>query len=477
MLPLHKEERKVKRVVCNYKLKVKYRLRKGLLPAILCFLLSDACFGQGILSALAEMHSVSKGDTWESVAAERGVSVEELRAANPDVKSDKLKKGSFLIIPTRPQPPREESGRDGQGEFIPVLDGPGSVLVRTMKTELKVGVLLPFAEKKMVEFYRGLLMAADSVRQSGVNLDIHAWDSGSSMSQIESLLPQLNGFDVLFGPVSATQMPAVAEACREQGTRLVLPFWSGQALLDDYPLVYNATAPGPVFYDAAVKKLVSYYGDKNFVIVHSGNTDNLDKSLSEKLSQVLSQRTITPRILELEGDDFAYESAFNQFRDNVIVLDDSSVRSLGILLARLKDFRKKHSEYRLSLIGYPEWQDEKEQFIDDFFSFDTYIISSYYFNEYDERTKLFQQNYEKSFHTSVVQSTPCYATFGFDLGCYFLSGIRNLGDTFEQMQGGQPQVPYQYWFSFERNASGMSFTNKFVQFLHFTPERMIELIR
>lgn len=469
---MHKDERKVKRVVCNYKLKVKYRLRKGLLLPILCFLLSDACFGQGVLSALTEMHSVKKGDTWESVAADCGVSIEELRAANPDVKGNKLKKGTFLIIPAPSQPPKD----DGKAEFIPVLDGPGSVLIRTMKTEMKVGVLLPFGEKNMVEFYRGFLMAADSVRKNGVNLDIYAWDSGSTTEQIETLLPELNGLDVLFGPTSAIQIPAVAEVCKEQGTRLVLPFWTGQPLLD-YPLVYNATSPNDFFFGAAARNIMRYYGDRNFVIVHSGDADNSGRILCEALAQSIAKQSGTLKVLELEGDDFAYESAFNQFRDNMILIDNSSVRSLNILLARLKDFRQKHSEYRLSLVGYPGWQDETQRLLDDFFVFDTYIISPYYYNVLDDRVKGFERVYTKNFRKPIVQNNPCHAALGFDLGCYFLGGVSALGDTFEQMQGSLQQEPFQNWYRFERSASGMSFYNDFVLFIHFTTDKKIELIR
>jgi len=191
----------------------------------------------------------------------------------------------------------------------------------------------------------------------------------------------------------------------------------------------------------------------------------------------LARRTGTPRVLELEGDDFAYETAFNQFRTNMIVLDNSNVSSLNALLARLWDFRQKHSEYRLSLIGYSEWQNEAQSLLNELFAFDTYIPSSFYYNVLDDRTKLFERTYTKYFRSSVAQDNPCYAALGFDLGCYFLSGISSFGDTFEQMHGNTPQNPYQNWYHFERNASAMSFTNTFVQFIHFTPDKKIELIR
>lgn len=440
------------------------RVRAGLL---LCFLCPLLLYGQNTFSTLGDMHSVSKGETWESIAADLGVSVPELQAANPDVSGKKLKKGSLLIIP---------KAAPDTTKLTPPVEKVEEAPARTSISDLKVGVLLPFSDVKMVEFYRGLLMAADSVRRSGVNLDIHAWDCGIKVAHIDSLLPGLSGLDVIIGPVSATQIPAVAEVCREQGTRLVLPFWSGQAL-QNYPLAYNATAPNPVVFNAAVKKLKSYYAAENYVIVHSGTPDNKGKLFTEALTQSLTQHASPPRVLELEGDDFAYESAFNQFRNNRILIDDSSIRSLNILLAHLKDFRQKHSNYRLSLIGYPEWQDETGRLLGDFYSFDTYIVSPYYYNVLDDRIKRFQRAYEKSFRTPIAEGNPRSAALGFDLGLYFLGGISSLGDTFEQKQGSLSQEPYQNWYQFERTASGMSFSNNFVQFIHFTSENKIEIIR
>jgi LysM repeat protein len=61
-------------------------------------------YGQNTLSALEGMHSVGKGETWENIAASKGVSIAELQTANPDINPDKkLKKGTLLIIPQKPQ--------------------------------------------------------------------------------------------------------------------------------------------------------------------------------------------------------------------------------------------------------------------------------------------------------------------------------------------------------------------------------------
>ena len=189
---------------------MKNKLRIILLLLLLCPQINVS--GQNTLATLADMHSVAKGETWESVAAHYGVSVAELQAANPDVTRKKLKKKTLLIIPKAHAPlaseGKESSLPAGQIELTP--------LIRTSIPNLKVGVLLPFGQPKMVEFYRGLLMAADSVRRQGVNLDIHAWDCGTTTAQLEPLLPGLSGLDVIFGPPSPTQIQVLAETCKEQ---------------------------------------------------------------------------------------------------------------------------------------------------------------------------------------------------------------------------------------------------------------------
>ncbi|MBQ2292963.1 MAG: LysM peptidoglycan-binding domain-containing protein, partial [Bacteroidaceae bacterium] len=269
-------------------------------------------YGQNTLSALEGMHSVGKGETWENIAASKGVSIAELQTANPDINPDKkLKKGTLLIIPQKPQVVEKQETIQEPTIIEPV--------VRTTLSHLKVGVLFTFADAKMVTMYRGLLMAADSIRKSGVDIDIYAWDCGTTTTQIETLLPKLAGRDIIFGPNSATQIPLVAEYCKEQGTRLVLPLWNGQTL-HDYPMVYNATAPNTVLYDAAVKKLLHNTANKNFVIVNCNSSDNRGKTFSRALTEELNKRSIHAKSLLLEDDDNAYNNALDSIQENFILL-------------------------------------------------------------------------------------------------------------------------------------------------------------
>lgn len=435
------------------------------------FLILFAClwplfsFGQDALSVLARMYSVSKGETWESIAADHNVTVAELMAANPNVSGRKLKKGTLLLVPdSRPA-----------AAAVVAEPGPQPAEPATMP-RLKVGVMLHFGDPAMVEFYRGLLMAADQVRHGAIDLEIHAWNCGTAVAQIQQLVPMLEGFDVIFGPTSATQVPALAEVCQEKGIRLVLPFSTAQ-VQQDYPLTYSVAAPGKVLYSEATGIMARNYTNKNYVFVDTGQADHRGSLLIETLALGLSQLITRPRNLVLSGDEFAYESAFNQFRDNWVVLDNSSVATLRTVLEKLKAFRQKHPVYRISLVGFPEWMAEAETLRKDLCSFDTYIPSPCYYNPGEAQTRQFEQRYKGFFHESPRPGTPSAAAYGYDLGMYFLGGLTKLGNAFEQQQGSLPQQPLQHRFLFERSVAGMSFCNHFLQLIHFTPDEKIELIR
>ena len=67
---------------------------------------------------------------------------------------------------------------------------------------------------------------------------------------------------------------------------------------------------------------------------------------------------------------------------------------------------------------------------------------------------------------------PRYAMMGFDLGYYFMHDIMNDG-----VVTLSEHVPYQNMFRFVQDADDSGYCNRFVQLIHFTKTKQIELIR
>ncbi|KAA6310395.1 hypothetical protein EZS27_038294, partial [termite gut metagenome] len=81
---------------------------------------------------------------------------------------------------------------------------------------VKAAIILPFSEvesrTRMVEYYEGFLMAVDSLKRTGVSVDLYVYDSGGQNASILSILQQkeMVDMDVIFGPLYSKHIKPLA---------------------------------------------------------------------------------------------------------------------------------------------------------------------------------------------------------------------------------------------------------------------------
>jgi LysM repeat protein len=180
-----------------------------------------------------DIHQVEKKETIYSISRLYGITEEELIEANPELRTEKLKKGAFVGIP--------------YAKGTPGVSGPGVVqLNRTVGdtqasdspsndelfnknrksaakvSTLKVGVMLPFMtqasgnreeQMRMVEYYEGFLMAVDSLKNRGTNIDLYTYDTGKDAQSLQAVLErsELKDMHLIFGPGYASHVKPVAD--------------------------------------------------------------------------------------------------------------------------------------------------------------------------------------------------------------------------------------------------------------------------
>ncbi|MBR1682184.1 MAG: hypothetical protein IJ700_02315 [Bacteroidaceae bacterium] len=352
------------------------------------------------------------------------------------------------------------------------------------KKSVRMGVLLPLKERtargtKMVEFYRGLLMAVDSLKRDGVSVDVQALHAGSSASEMDQMLAShaLKDCDVVFGPLDAAQLPALADYCYLHDIHLVVPFTSLATQLIGHPRHYLVTAPRNRIQDEAVWYIQDQFSDYNIILVETNESNEEGTAFGERLRAAMSQKGIYVRQLNLEADDLAFLQAFNPQRKNLIIPNSPSLKALNNLTSKLKDFQRAHSEYELALFGYPAWQTYTQQLLPDFYQLNTYAYTTFYRNPLSQRNEAFDRQFMNWFHTPMSNTFPRYALMGFDLGYFFLRGLAIYGrDRLTDAITQVPARPYQHPFHFEQSGDGNGYVNTFVELIHYTPQQSIELI-
>ena len=170
-----------------------------------------------------DIYTAKKKDTIFGIARKYNITVDELVEANPAMKGDgyKLKKGETVFIPFEKTKADLEAEKEKKSQTA-------RTDVRTRA--IRVGVMLPLHNvdgdgRRMVEYYRGILMACDSLRRAGISADISAWNVAIDADIRQTLIQnKASECDIIFGPLYTKQVKPLAEFCRTYDIRMVIPF-------------------------------------------------------------------------------------------------------------------------------------------------------------------------------------------------------------------------------------------------------------
>ena len=182
-----------------------------------------------------EEYVVKPKETIYSIANDYGISEQELISLNPELKRG-IKQGMILRVPKgqRKEPVKKEQGN----------------LLKTINTNARkqLALLLPFNISKIesdtinstqarlkkdkflnltLDFYSGVLMAIDSAKVLGMNVDIKILDSQETKnsSNVATLVQQnnLQNMDAIVGPFYQSNVEKLAELLEPTKTPVISP--------------------------------------------------------------------------------------------------------------------------------------------------------------------------------------------------------------------------------------------------------------
>lgn len=434
-------------------------------------------------SGCKEMHKVRRKETLYSISREYGITVEELKAANPETKDPdyKLKKGKFLCIPY-PQKPAEKK------PVQPVVQPSNNELFpKAPKKEhmelIRAAVILPFKTNdarsaRMVEFYQGFLLAVDSLKNEGTSVEVFAFDSGKTQNDMKKVLANtdLTEADIIFGPMYAEQIPMLSDFCKQHKIKLVVPFTAQFDALYHNPYLYAINANKTMQYALYAEVAVKQFGNDNIILLDSKENDVEGVKFVENLNSILVSQGLKAQRLTIEYSDMDLMQALNPFRNNIIIPNTSSIKLLNQLIPRLRIFCQQRPEYRITLAGFPEWQTYTEQHLNNFYQFNAHVFTPFYRNPFSDGNKQLDQKFTYWFKKQMINSYPRFCVLGFDAGYFFLHGLTKYGTAaFDDNLPNMKSPDNQHSFDFKRVSNWGGWVNKSVKIIRYTPEQNIEI--
>ena len=428
-------------------------------------------------SRCKEMHKVKRRETVFSISRKYGLTEEELILANPEIKDKtKLKRGILLCIPY----PRVQEPEHKEPERIPTdteLFQASREKPQAIKT-IRAAIILPFYDvarsesARMVEYYEGFLLAVDSLKRTGISIDLHTYNSGPETSSLNALLaqPEMKQMDIIFGPLYQRHIKPLAEFAQREDIRLVIPFTSKDNTVFSNPQVYQVNTPQSYLYSEAYDHFLRQFPQANVIFIEAlqGTRDKAD--FIKGFKEELRAKGIPMQSLKEGATATSLGAVLDSGRENIFIPTSGSNLTLINLLPQLSLMVREHPEHRIHLFGYPEWQTYTKDHLDAFFELDTYFYSSFYTNNLLPAAVHFTQRYQQWYGKDMDERYPKYGMLGFDTGYFFLKGLSCYGSELEKDIQQLDLVPIQTGFKFQRVNNWGGFINRKVFFVHFTKE-------
>jgi LysM repeat protein len=475
----------------------------------------------------AYYHKVINGETMASIARKYGLTVRELRRENRDVRFPQV--GDYLRIPgmkISEEPSVEavetDTVPDIMEQQVILLEKPsGYTQVGNLSGSYNIAVLLPFylsenstrtsidssktvKGKKVynyvtrsedwiyprslgfVEMYVGMLLAADTLRTLGVNINIQVFDIKNDTAEVLRLIKtgKLDKMDLIIGPVHSTNLSVVAAYAGSLGIPVVSPVQlSNNTVLEDNPFLFMAGSTLEVAQNAIARKLGDYQ-NSNIVLIHSDSEEEL-QNISKFRSMILNELSYKMPFEEIRLRDMVFYSrsvfgndsinrlshALSDNTGNVIIIASEDTPVMSESLTNIHALTRK---FNIDVFGYPGMRYLDN--IDHKVCFDLgLMIYSPYWIDYKQQDILeFNADFRTKFLTEPSEMS--YAWQGYDIVYYFISGLAIHGKEFIlHPEIHNPDLLHTE-FDFRRNSIHNGFENQKLFLVRYSTNYELELV-
>jgi LysM repeat protein/ABC-type branched-subunit amino acid transport system substrate-binding protein len=382
-------------------------------------------------------YEVLPKETLTSISKKYGITIDELVAYNPTLKAEGLKVGQMLTIPAAKLDKARDPAQSVSEKISPSRDCPSYTYKST--TVFNVVMMLPLGGvdtsskhansrriEDILEYYEGTLIAVDSLKNSGVSLNLTVIDTKTDKepSVIAQALknPALREANLIIGPIYPEAIPMVAKYAESHKIPMVSPLATTESVVksNDY-LIQIAT-------DANVlAKLSAEYARKNegktiLVVPSDGSDAKLVKDFKTMLKDKL------PELSYRQGNNAASQrealkgKLADGKKNRFVVLSNNEV----FVLDFLQNLTTASKGYDVEVLGTSKWLKFNSVDLAYFHRSSVQMYVQNYADYNVETTKSFV----RSFRNLYKAEPNNYAFRGFDVAYFFIDAMRKHGPNF-----------------------------------------------
>ena len=445
-------------------------------------------------------HKVKSGETYYSIAKQYGVSVEQIKKWNPSI-SDGLKVNDIIRIadmgrekPTLEKTTTGQTLTSGGGAISRVAaKDSDAVTQRPPSKKIAISLLLPFhsaeydesdREKYLsgiqdlnsrselaIQYLQGVRLAADSLSQRGLSVQLHVYDIDEGDStQIAKLLklPLLAKSDLIIGPFFGNVFGLFADFAAKHHIPIVSPLIAQNRILFNNPWVVKPTPSNLAQVEALSKYINQKYSQANVLVVNSALSKDVPLV---KAALVGLGSKVGAKDSAREAKGFTGLSVLLQSDNpNIVFIPSTNQSFVTEMLTRLHPLREK---YAITVFGMANWTEFENIDVEYFNNLKVHLPSLNFTDFESHKVKHLRDDYETQY--SAEPSTIYFQAY--DLLNYLAPLIAQYGSECLKKMPGHPYNGLQLGFDFFQINAENGFENKCVHLLEYKDYKIGSILR
>lgn len=346
---------------------------------------------------------------------------------------------------------------------------------------INVGIMLPLHNddgdgKRAIEYYRGLILAAEEMKNEGVEVNFYAWNAHIN-SDINKILqdPNAKKCDIFFGPMYTKQLAALQAFAAANNAKVIIPFSINGDPASHYSNVFQIYQEPNFARMEAIKKYATQFSDCHTVIIGCDDENSTKGNFTAELRGLLTGKNMPYTLTGLSTPNDLFVKAFNQKKRNMVVLNSSSNKSLKEAFKKLEALKTANPSIEFSMFGYTEWLTYANDYAPFYHKYDMYIPTHSYFNPADSKTQRLLSLYRQKYNCEMLsQYSPRFGLMGYDHGRFFFRGFSKMGRDYKGIYANNDALQTRIYFGKVGQTGGMQ--NIGFKFIHYNKNNTVSVV-
>lgn len=324
--------------------------------------------------------------------------------------------------------------------------------------------------EQFVYFYEGVLLAVDSLKNCGYKIDLRVYDTEKNPDRIYPVVQELNNWkpDLIIGPVYGSVSRTVIENLENKNIPVIYPLSARSENLGQYPNFIQVNTSFPSLANKMSEWIAAQAANANVVYIDlPGNNNEEDKRLfAQKMRQLDNVQFFE---WDFEGSPLAdLKLLLLPDRENILILPTIREAEVSKVLPSLGVFA---DGYRVTVVGFPEWQTFTSVDHEAYFKLNTKIFTYSYVDNHSQAAHDFATKFRNYFYTEPNN----LAFKAYDMGLYFISLAAKYRDrTLEAIEYYRQDGEFSR-FGFSRIYDGQGKENQALYIVNFGSDYQLKL--